>query len=551
MSGFTYSIAFDISQQSALARATSLVDKLDNAVDRLDDSIDETNSSMGRMGREGASAFERIRGSAMSFIATLGIAAFTMGSLQASAEMEGVEKAITFASAGEGARNLDFLDQSVNTLGLDMRYAASGFQMFLGGVQGTGITMQQTRDIFYSVSEAATVMNLSGEASEGVFLALSQMASKGKVSAEELRGQLGERLPGAFNIAARAMGVTTSELDKMLVKGELMATDFLPRFAEELHRTFGAQVEDSANSARANFNRFNSSMLELRTTIGSQLLPTVVGLIRDFFVPAVTWIGENIRVLGLLASIFGAVWAAAKLYTIGMAVASLITGGATISFLGLNAAMLANPITWVVGLLVALTAGVIYAWNKWEGFRGALSGIWGVIKETGQLLLEWLITPLTSLGKIMVGVFTFDQSLVREGMADAASFMQNSVLKAGERLGNAFQQGYQQGVEGFNAKEQGPAFARPDALSAAFGATPAGPAASGAPAGAPTDQGLKDGIAGITGGGKQQKNITINISKFFDNVNVHGADTADGADQIADQVMRKLIQSLNSANQIQ
>ena len=59
-------------------------------------------------------------------------------------------------------------------------------------------------------------MHLSAYESEGAFKALEQMLSKGKVSAEELRGQLGERIPGAFQIAARAMGMTTSELDKFM-----------------------------------------------------------------------------------------------------------------------------------------------------------------------------------------------------------------------------------------------------------------------------------------------------------------------------------------------
>ena len=60
---------------------------------------------------------------------------------------------------------------------------------------------------------------------ESVFLAISQMISKGKVSAEELRLQLAERMPGAVNIFAKAIGVTTSELDKMLQEGKVGLED--------------------------------------------------------------------------------------------------------------------------------------------------------------------------------------------------------------------------------------------------------------------------------------------------------------------------------------
>src|SRR5690606_22603244 len=53
------------------------------------------------------------------------------------------------------------------------------------------------------------------------------------VQAEELRGQLGERIPGAFATAARAMKVTEVELNAMLKRGEVLAVDLLPRMAAE------------------------------------------------------------------------------------------------------------------------------------------------------------------------------------------------------------------------------------------------------------------------------------------------------------------------------
>jgi len=64
------------------------------------------------------------------------------------------------------------------------------------------------------------------------------MMGKGKVQAEELRGQLGEALPGAFNLAAKAMGVTTSKLNEMLDKGQVLPEELLPKLASELLKTF-------------------------------------------------------------------------------------------------------------------------------------------------------------------------------------------------------------------------------------------------------------------------------------------------------------------------
>ena len=68
-------------------------------------------------------------------------------------------------------------------------------------------------------------MGLSVENQERAFLALNQMMSKGTVQAEELRGQLGEALPGAFGIMAKAVGVTEKELQNMMKAGEVLADE--------------------------------------------------------------------------------------------------------------------------------------------------------------------------------------------------------------------------------------------------------------------------------------------------------------------------------------
>src|SRR5690606_24882407 len=75
---------------------------------------------------------------------------------------------------------------------------------------------------------------------------------------EELRGQLGERLPGAFSLAAKAMGVTEQELNKMLEKGEIIAQDFLPRFADQLDETFGNDKTERVEGLQASVNRLSN-----------------------------------------------------------------------------------------------------------------------------------------------------------------------------------------------------------------------------------------------------------------------------------------------------
>jgi tape measure domain-containing protein len=169
-------------------------------------------------------------------------------------------------SADQGAAELDFVRKTSETLGLDLLTTAEAYTKLAAASKGTAMEGQAARDIFTSVASASTTLGLSAEQTAGALTAIQQMISKGNVSAEELRGQLGERLPGAFNIAARAMGVTTMELDKMLKKGEVVTADFLPKFADELTKSFGAS-EKATNSAQAALNRFNTSVFEMKQAI--------------------------------------------------------------------------------------------------------------------------------------------------------------------------------------------------------------------------------------------------------------------------------------------
>ena len=70
----------------------------------------------------------------------------------------------------------------------------------------------------------------------------------------------GEQLPGAFQMAAQAMGVTTAELNKMLEMGEVVSEDFLPKFAKVLHERFGKAAVKNAELARGAFNRFGNEV---------------------------------------------------------------------------------------------------------------------------------------------------------------------------------------------------------------------------------------------------------------------------------------------------
>lgn len=89
-------------------------------------------------------------------------------------------------------------------------------------------------DLVDNVSLAGKALGNTSEDIKGMLLAVSQMASKGKVSMEELRQQLGERLPIAFSLGAKAMGKTEQEFSKLVEDGKVLSSEFLPKFNQAI-----------------------------------------------------------------------------------------------------------------------------------------------------------------------------------------------------------------------------------------------------------------------------------------------------------------------------
>lgn len=137
-------------------------------------------------------------------------------------------------STGEYADHQKFIIGLSKKYGVQVNSLTSGFAKFKAAADISNMALSDQYKIFESVSRAAVAFGLSAEDQRGVFLALSQMMSKGKIQAEELRLQMAERLPVAIQAMAKAAGVSVEEMDKLMKKGKLYSSDVLPRFAEAL-----------------------------------------------------------------------------------------------------------------------------------------------------------------------------------------------------------------------------------------------------------------------------------------------------------------------------
>lgn len=180
------------------------------------------------------------------------------------------------AAAGNksvGFDSLDYIREQADKLGLEFRTTADSFAGFEAAALRSGLTLEQTKQIFTDVSTAATSMQLSTERVQLVFKALEQISGKGTVSMEELRQQLGDSLPGAFEIAAQSMGMTTRAFYDAVANGEVLSSEFLPKFAKAIKEQLGGSAEEASTQLRASLNRLNTDLMDSSNAWGTLLQP--------------------------------------------------------------------------------------------------------------------------------------------------------------------------------------------------------------------------------------------------------------------------------------
>lgn len=235
------------------------------------------------LGKSATSAGVNLRGLG-SALAGIGAGAvltgFLRSSINAAVELDTITRKLSNTLGAQGAgRALAFTRGLSDQLGLSFKTLASSFGSFTAAATAANVPLQEQEQLFAAVSKAAQALGLSNDEINGSLLALQQVAAKGTVQMEELRGQLGERLPIAFGATARGLGITQQELIKLVETGQLTASQFFPALTKGLNElTAGA---GGTETAAQNFQKLANAWDELQTAFGTSLLPAIIEQVKN------------------------------------------------------------------------------------------------------------------------------------------------------------------------------------------------------------------------------------------------------------------------------
>lgn len=247
----------------------SEIDKITGASKRASTAVREIGTSSQRS----AASMAMLTNAAGAFgvaLSVAGLVQFGDAVIKAGIAMDALQRSFVAITGSQtaAAQELRFLREEADRLGQSFFDLAPIYKDISAAARGTALEGEAVRKVFSSITEASSALGMSTADTEGALRALSQMISKGTVQAEELRGQLGERLPGAFQLMAKALGVTTAELNKMLEQGQVLAEDALPKLAAEISKMYGAAAETAAlESAQAAVNRLSQAWTEFKINL--------------------------------------------------------------------------------------------------------------------------------------------------------------------------------------------------------------------------------------------------------------------------------------------
>ena len=158
---------------------------------------------------------------------------------------------------GTYGKELLYVDNVQRAFGLDLETTRTGFTRLYASMGPTGFDSGSIEKLFTGISAATAALQLTPDKAERVIYAFGQMASKGQIMSEELKGQLGDVLPGALAIFAKAAGMSVKKFSKAMEDGEFVGNRFREVFAkvsDELMNRFGTGAQAAGKSMQGLIN---------------------------------------------------------------------------------------------------------------------------------------------------------------------------------------------------------------------------------------------------------------------------------------------------------
>jgi hypothetical protein len=560
------------------------INKAKTQTNGLDSALKTSQASIGKMTAAGKAGFMSMGAAAKSLMAT-------MAPLLAGTAIIGFVKSST-AAYDKQAKAEASLQATLKSTGAvagktfgDLTAMASELQKktLFGdeetiGAQSLLLTFTKVRGAIYDKAIPA-IQDMA-----------TKMAGDGPADLKGATIQIGKALNDPIKgiSALSKAGIQFSDSQKSMIESMVKSGDIAKAqevILKELETQFGGSAEAAAKAGMGPMKQFTNSLGDATEEIGAALMPvlnSLASIMGAVVVPAVSGLASAIKFTFDLVSnnkaTFAVITAGVMAFAVAMNAAKIATMASTVATgiqtaaqWALNVAMGANPIGAVILALTALAAAITIAWNHSETFRGVLYATWEVIKQIGSNIWEMLIEPFEAVGDVVSGIVDafsgggFDklQDGIKRLGSSLLTFMLQPVMAiakgidaiAGTSLaksladatgmkdltkdvGKAAAKGFDEGVKSFKDEKL---------QEATKGKKSAFPTGGVAAMGAPQDEAAMAGLKESASAGRSVRNVTVNVTKLVEQLNIHTTNIKEGAQDIKKQIEEVFVAMVRDA----
>ncbi len=161
--------------------------------------------------------------------------------------------------ADTSAKELEqYFRGTAERMGLELKDVITDASKLFVAAKENGYNVKEAQFVYEQFAGLGQLMGADAEVQKGITKALSDMFSKGTIQAEELKGQLGDRLPQAMALFAKATGKSNAELMKMMEQGKL-TSEYIIGAAGTIKNIYGEQIVKMFDTVTANQARMNNA----------------------------------------------------------------------------------------------------------------------------------------------------------------------------------------------------------------------------------------------------------------------------------------------------
>lgn len=250
-----------------------------NALSTIGNDADKSTKKVNKLSK----AVRSLSGIIATGFAGYGVVQFGKAIVQSTLEWDKAKTIMNNAtgSASKAASELEFVRGVSQKLNIELLSAATSYSKLVAAAQGSPELANQVQGMFQGVSEAAAVLKLAPHEVNSILVNFEQMLSKGKVDLTDLK-QIANLIPGTMEKAAKGLGTTTTQMSEWISKGLVPASEFLPRFADELHNAFGGSAQEAAQGLQGQLTALTNAWTDLKREAGNAgFIDTFTGAVKE------------------------------------------------------------------------------------------------------------------------------------------------------------------------------------------------------------------------------------------------------------------------------